>query len=85
MEIKNHDSIVEKLSVICGSCALSRAGLITQDPTHLCLMTSYADLDGLDLVWLSYYYSSSDIDYEHWVIQSKSNSLLLQPNREREP
>lgn len=78
----NIDICITKKSVVCGGCALNRAGLIYYNSEHLDLMTCYEELDGCCLSRLTYYYYPV-IDTEHWVHPLKSNPLLLQPTRER--
>ena len=76
------DSLIIEKRVICGPCALARAGLITYSTELLFLQTPFIEVDGVCTVYVTYYYYDN-IDYEHWVYPSKSNPLLLQPTKER--
>lgn len=68
--------------VLCGPCALTRAGLLTYSEDLLFLQTPYKQLDGVCTIYITYWYYDN-IDYEHWVSPSRSNPLILQPTKER--
>lgn len=77
-----YDKLVSEQHVVCGPCALARAGLVMFNYAHIQMMTKYKELDALSISFATYYYYN-DIDYEHWVYPSETNPLLLQPTKER--
>lgn len=78
-----YDNLVTKNPhVLCGPCALTRAGLTTYSSDLLFLQTPYLEMDGVCTIYITYYYYSN-IDYEYCVTPSDTNNLILIPSRER--
>lgn len=76
------DHLITEKHVLCAACALSRNGLTTHSTEHLCLQTPYAEIDGVCVVYITYYYYQN-IDYDHWLTPESSNPLILKPTKER--
>ena len=68
--------------VLCGPCALARAGLVTYSKELLFLQTKYKELDGVCTIYITYWFYSR-IDYDYCVSPSAGNPLILQPSKER--
>ena len=77
-----HDHLVTEKRVLCGPCALTRAGLVTYSVELLFLETPYKEIDGVSAVYITYWYYEN-IDYEYELTPSSYNSLVLQPSKER--
>lgn len=80
--METYDNLVTEKRVLCGPCALTRAGLTTYSAQLLFLETPYQIIDGVSTVYITYWYYEN-IDYEFELTQSKSNPLILQPSKER--
>ncbi|MCM1172518.1 MAG: hypothetical protein NC393_10365 [Clostridium sp.] len=75
-------NLVTEEMVVCGTTALTYNGMTTYSSPHLRLMTQYKELDGCDVVFLSYYYYTY-IDRVNWIRHDVDNPLILIPSRER--
>lgn len=73
---------LEGFHVACGSYALAYNGLTTYSWNHPDLMTSYKELDGVNLYYLSYYYFDK-IDYCFRLRRIEESSFILMPSKER--
>lgn len=77
-----YDKFYTKKSVITGTCALARNGLVYANATHLDLQTNEIQLDGLHTVPCNFYYNGN-IDWNYEITEMQSNSKLLLPSKER--
>ncbi len=76
------DILVDRVTVLCCSCALARSGLTAYGVTHLDMMTQMKVLDNFCMVYATYYYYPY-IDFEHFVTPETTNPLILKPTKER--
>ena len=76
------EDLIEEKTVLCGSSALSFAGLIMFNTTHYTLQTSEELLHNSELYFITLKYNQT-IDYGYKVAPSKSNPMLLLPTKER--
>lgn len=79
----DYDHLVREQSVLCGFCALARAGLTTFNNTILALWQDQVPrYDGINFGVVVYYYKE-DIDYEHYLRADSDNPHILIPTKER--
>lgn len=76
------DNIITERRVLCGPCALARAGLVTYSTVLLFLQTPYKEVDGVSTVYVTYWYYDN-IDYDYCVSPGSENPLILHPTKER--
>ena len=74
--------VTDKEYVLCGPCALARAGLVTYSTELLYLQTSYKELDGVCTIYITYWFYD-DIDTQYCVTPGDENPLILHPSKER--
>lgn len=74
--------ITEGKHVLCGPCALARAGLVTYSTELLYLQTPYRELDGVSTIYITYWFVET-IDYDYCLECVAGNTHLLQPSKER--
>lgn len=78
----SYDNLVTEKRVLCGPCALARAGLCTYSTVLLFLETPYKEIDGICAACITYWYYPN-IDYEYELTPNIENPLILQPSKER--
>jgi hypothetical protein len=78
----SYDDLVTEKRVLCGPCALARAGLCTYSTVLLFLETPYKEIDGICAACITYWYYPN-IDYEYELTPTDNNPLILQPSKER--
>ena len=77
-----YDKLIEKESVLCDFCALTRNGLTMQNPDFIVLWTNYAELDGTTTAAIKYLYNPN-LDRVNYLTPSPTNANLLLPTKER--
>lgn len=77
-----YDYLVTEKHVLCGPCALARAGLTTYSTDLLFLETPYKRINGVSTVCITYWYYAK-IDYNYCVTPGKVNPYILHPSKER--
>lgn len=78
----SYDDLVTEKKVLCGPCALARAGLCTYSTVLLFLETAYKEIDGICAACITYWYYPN-IDYEYELTPGEKNPLILHPSKER--
>lgn len=73
---------LEGTYVACNSFALAVNGLVFASTEHIDLMTAFEELDGIDLVYLSYFYNAK-IDKVYEVSVYPKDEHILIPSKER--
>ncbi len=76
------EDLIEEKTVLCGSSALSFAGLVMFNTTHYIIQTRIDLLNNSVLYFFTLKFNPK-IDYEYRVVPSKSNPMLLLPTKER--
>lgn len=74
--------ITKKQYVLCGPCALARAGLSSYSNDLLFLQTEHKEIDGICTIYITYYYYEN-IDYTYCLTPGRNNPLILHPSKER--
>ena len=85
--VKSRETISEKFEintpcVLCNICALAYNGLVTHSADHYDFMTRFKDLDGLNLVYLTYYYYET-INDMYALNPDVNDPNILVPTKER--
>ena len=73
---------IDKRCTLCGVCALAYNGLITYSVDHYDFMTAHKEIDGANLLYLSYYYSDT-IDDTNFTRVDSNDPFILVPTKER--